>query len=105
MTAMVELTVSKPKTGQTVATQRFEMEEALARQFMQQIERMLATLDRPVQVTKTLQPDGRTVLKIVADPAGRKPAPVVSEPTFEQRFRRRQPLALLLPPPPEGGGG
>ena len=100
MTALVELTVSKPKTGQTLATQRFEMEEELARQFMQQIERMLATLDRPVQVTKTLQPNGRTILEIVADPAGRKPLPAVSEPTFEQRFRRRQPLALL-PPPPE----
>ena len=103
MTAMVELTVSRPKTGQTLASECFEMEEELARQFMQQIERMLATLDRPVQVTKTLQPDGRTILEIVADPAGRKPAPVVSEPTFEQRFRRRQPLALL-PAPPEGGG-
>ena len=102
MTALVELTVSRPKTGQTLARECFEMEEELARQFMQQIERMLATLDRPVQVTKTLQPDGRTILEIVADPAGRKPAPVVSEPTFEQRFRRRQPLALL-PPPPEVG--
>jgi len=100
MTAMVELTVSRPKTGQTLARETFEMEEELARQFMQQIERILATLDRPVQVTKTLQPDGRTILEIVAEPAGRKPALVVSEPTFEQRFRRRQPLALL-PPPPE----
>ena len=103
MTVMVELTVSKPKTGQTLARECFEMEEELARQFMQQIERVLATLDRPVQVTKTLQPDGRTILEIVADPTGRKPAPVVSEPTFEQRFRRRQPLALL-PAPPEVGG-
>jgi hypothetical protein len=100
MTAMVELTVSKPKTGQTVATQRFEMEEELARQFMQQIERMLATLDRPVQVTKTIQPDGKTILEVVANPTDLKLAPVISEPTFEQRFRRRQPLALL-PPPPE----
>ena len=100
MTAMVELTVSKPRTGQTLARGCFEMEEALARQFMQQIERMLATLDRPVQVTKTLQPDGRTILEIVADPTARKPAPVVFEPTFEQLFRRRQPLALL-PAPPE----
>ena len=102
MTALVELTVSRPKTGQTLAKETFEMEEALARQFMQQIERVLATLDRPVQVTKTLQPDGRTILEIVAEPAGRKPAPVVTEPTFEQIFRRQQPLALL-PPPPEGG--
>jgi hypothetical protein len=97
---MVELTVSRPKTGQTLATQRFEIEEELARQFMQQIERMLATLDRPVQVTKTIQSDGKTILEIVADPTGRKPAPIISEPTFEQIFRRRQPLALL-PPPPE----
>jgi hypothetical protein len=100
MTAMIELTVSRPKTGQTLARETFEMEEALARQFMQQIERMLATLDRPVQVTKTLRPDDRTILEIVADPTGRKPAPVISDPTFEQLFRRRQPLALL-PAPPE----
>ena len=100
MTAMVELTVSRPKTGQTLASECFEVEEALVRQFMQQIEMMLATLDQPVQVTKILQPDGRTILEIVADPAGRKPALAVSEPTFEQRFRRRQPLALL-PAPPE----
>jgi hypothetical protein len=104
MTAIVELTVSKPKTGQTLARECFEMEEELARQFMQQIETMLATLNRPVQVTKTLQPDGKTILEIVADPATLKPALVISEPTFEQLFRRRQPLALL-PAPPEGGGG
>ena len=100
MTAMVELTVSKPKTGQTLASECFEMEEELARQFMQQIERMLATLDRPVQVTKTLRPDGRTILEIAANPTDLKLAPVISEPTFEQRFRRHQPLALL-PAPPE----
>ena len=100
MTALVELTVSKPKTGQTVASGCYEMDEELARQFMQQIERMLATLDRPVQVTKTLKPDGKTILEIVADPIALKPALVISEPTFEQLFRRRQPLALL-PAPPE----
>jgi hypothetical protein len=101
--SILELTVSRPKTGQTLATQRFEMDEELARQFVQQIETMLAHLDRPVQVTKTLQPDGKTILEIVADPTTLKPALVVSEPTFEQLFRRRQPLALL-PAPPEVGG-
>jgi hypothetical protein len=98
--ATLELTISKPTTGQTLVRETFEIEEGLARQFTQQIEAMLATLNRPVQVTKILQPGGGTTIEIVADPHPLKPALVASDPTFEQLFRRRQPRALL-PAPPE----
>jgi hypothetical protein len=70
------------------------MAPELARQFMQQLEGMLADFDRPVRVTKTFRDDGVAVLEIVADPEMLKPPPVINGPTFEQRYRRP-----LLPAP------
>jgi hypothetical protein len=92
--ATIEITVTKSKTGRRLAHEIYQMEPELARQFMQQLEGMLAGFERPVRVTKSFRDDGVAVLEIVAGPELLKPPPAVTGPTFEQQYRRP-----LLPAP------
>ena len=83
--ARLEITVSSHKTGRITAHEIFEMEEETARRFIEQMEQMLAGLNRPVRVIKTISPDGVTTLDITTH----RPAAVT--PTFETRYRRALP--------------
>lgn len=90
--ATLEITVSNRKTGQIKAHQIFEMDDDMARLFLEQMETMLDGFEKPVQVVKTMTPGGVTTIDIMTPPY---PAPPVVSPSFEKRYRR------ALPPPQE----
>ena len=91
--ATLEITVSNRKTGQIKAHQIFEMDDEMTRLFLAQLETMLVGFEKPIQVVKTMAPDGVTTIDIMTPPY--PAAPVVS-PSFEERYRR------ALPAPQEG---
>ena len=92
--ATLEITVSNKTTGGLKLHESFEMDDATARLFMAQLEKMLAGFEKPIRVVKTITPGGITTLDIMAQPYP-APPPIVS-PTFEEMYRR------ALPPPKEG---
>lgn len=92
--ATLEITVSNKATGGVKLHEIFEMDDATARLFMAQLEKMLAGFEKPIQVVKTITAGGVTTLDIMAQPYP-TPPPIVS-PTFEEIYRR------ALPPPKEG---
>jgi hypothetical protein len=92
--ATLEITVSNKTTGGVKLHEIFEMDDATARLFIEQLEKMLAGFEKPIRVVKTITPGGVTTIDIMAH-AYPAPPPIVS-PTFEEMYRR----ALL--PPKEG---
>jgi hypothetical protein len=91
--ATLEITVSNRKTGQIKARQLFELDDDLVRLFLEQLDMMLASLPRPVQVVKTITPDGATTIDLLTAP---HPPPQITGPSFEDIYRRQ-----ALPPPRE----
>jgi hypothetical protein len=91
--ATLEITLSNKATGGLKLHERFEMDDAAARLFITQLEKMLAGFKKPIQVVKTIMPGGITTIDITAHPCP-APPPLLS-PTFEERYRR------ALPPPKE----
>lgn len=85
--ARLEITVSNPKTGQITAREVFDLDDQTAHQLLDRLEKMVASFERPVQVVKTVAPNGVITLDLRA--GCHRPSLAVPQPTFEDRFRRR----------------
>lgn len=86
--ALVEITVTKHRTGRLLVRQSFTMTDEMALAFVERLNKMLTGLDRPVRARQTNRPDGQTQFIINVGGAARPPP---SGPTFEESYRRALP--------------
>lgn len=95
MMATLEITVTGKNGGPPLVQQKFEITEALAQAFIAKLEAMVAGLPGVYgQTTKTVGPDGITVVEIALNKPS--PPPAVS-PTFEELYSRRTVVGQLPP--------
>lgn len=87
--ATLEITVSNKKTGAVKVRETFEMDDATARLFLEQFEKMLASFEKPIRVVKTITPGGVITIDVMTQPYP-SPPPIVS-PSFEEMYRRALP--------------
>lgn len=91
--ATLEITASNKTTSGINLHEIFEMDDATARLFIEQFEKMLAGFEKPIRVVKTITPGGFTTIDIMAH--SYLAPPLIVSPTFEEMYRR------ALPPPKE----
>lgn len=83
--AKLEITVSHKGSGRPVAQETFEISPELAQEFIAKMGAMIADLPGRHQTTRTIRPDGASVVEIELN---RDALPLVISPTFEEFFRR-----------------
>lgn len=86
--ATLEITVSNKKTGAIKVRETFEMDDATARLFLEQFEKMLASFEKPIRVVKTITPGGVITIDVMTQPY---PSPPSVSPSFEEMYRRALP--------------
>jgi len=84
--AKLEITVSRKGNGKLVAHETFEISRELAQELIAKMEAMIAELPGQHRTSRTVRPDGATVIDIELN---RDPPPMV-RPNFEELFRQRR---------------
>lgn len=85
--AKLEITVSRKGNGKLVAHETFEISRELAHEFIAKMEAMIAKLPGQYRTSRTVRPDGATVIDIELN---RDATPPVVRPNFEELFRQRR---------------
>ena len=85
--ATLEITISNKSKGTLVAGEKFELSRELAQELIAKMEAMIAELPGPHRTTRTVRPDGASVVEIEINRAA--PPPMVL-PNFEELFRQRK---------------
>lgn len=92
--AKLEITVSHKGSGWPVAQETFEISPELAQKLISKMEAMLAELPGRHRTTRTVRPDGVSVVEIElnrdAPPPTEGAAPLRVHPNFEELFRHRK---------------
>lgn len=81
--ATLEITIRRQTGGEVVTHQKFELSPALARELIAKMEAMLADLPGRTRVSRTVQPDGTTLIEFDLHPP-----PPVTRPTFAELYRK-----------------
>jgi len=85
--AKLEITVSRKGSGRPVAHETFEISPELAQELIAKMEAMIAELPGRHRTTRTIRPDGTSVVEIELN---RDALPPMVHPNFEELFRRRK---------------
>ena len=85
--ATLEITISNKSKGTLVAGEKFEISRELAQELIAKMEAMIAELPGRHRTTRTVRPDGASVVEIELNRAA--PPPMV-RPNFEELFRQRR---------------
>ena len=85
--AKMEITVSRKGSGRLVAHETFEISPDLAREFVAKMEAMIAELPGQHRTTRSIRPDGVSVVDIELN---RDAPPPMVHPNFEELFRPRR---------------
>ncbi len=92
--AKLEITVSRKGSGRPVAHETFEISLELAQELIAKMEAMIAELPGRHRTTRTIRPDGTSVVEIElnrdAPPPTEGAAPLRVHPNFEELFRLRK---------------
>ena len=84
--AKLEITVSRKGSGRPVIHETFEISHELAQELIAKMEAMIAELPGSHRTTRTIRPDGASVIKIELNQDA--PPPMV-HPNFEELFRHK----------------
>ena len=85
--AKLEITINCKGSGRPVAHETFEISRELAQEFIAKMEAMIAELPGQHRTSRTVRPDGATVIDIELN---RDATPPVVRPNFEELFRQRR---------------
>jgi len=85
--AKLEITVSRKGSGRLVAREAFEISRELAQELIAKMEAMIAELPGRHRTTRTVRPNGASVIEIELN---RDAPPPMVHPNFEELFRRRK---------------
>ena len=85
--AKLEITVSRKGSDRLVAHESFEISRELAQELIAKMEAMIAELPGRHRTTRTVRPDGASVVEIELNRAA---PPLMVRPNFEELFRRRK---------------
>lgn len=92
--AKLEITVSRKGSGRLVAHETFEISCELAQELIAKMEAMMAELPGQHRTTRTVRPDGASVVEIELNrdtpPPTEGAALLRVRPNFEELFRRRK---------------
>jgi len=85
--ATLEITISNKSKGSLVACEKFEISPELAQELIAKMEAMIAELPGRHRTTRTVRPDGASVVEIELN---RDAPPCMVHPNFEELFRQRR---------------
>lgn len=85
--AKLEITVSRKGSGRPVIHETFEISPELAQELVAKMEAMMAGLPGRYRITRTVRPDGASVVEIELN---RDAPPLMVHPNFEELFRQRR---------------
>ena len=85
--ATLEITISNKSKGTLVAGERFDLSRELAQELIAKMEAMIAELPGRHRTTRTVRPDGTSVVDIELN---RDAPPPMVHPNFEELFRQRR---------------
>ena len=85
--AKLQITVRRKGSGRLVAHETFEISRELAQELVAKMEAMIAELPGRHRTTRTIRPDGASVVEIELNRDA--PRPMV-QPNFEELFRQRR---------------
>ena len=84
--AKLQITVRRKGSGRLVAHETFEISSELAQELVAKMEAMIAELPGRHRTTRTVRPDGATLVEIELN---RDAPPPMVRPNFEELFRHK----------------